>query len=178
MIGVQCTMYITLKGEFMKFLTKLAEMLKNFANAVAHSKIVRGGAAFAMALSIAAAAGACTTTPNPDQGHTPTPDKPPVVNPGNDDDDTPTLSQYSQILQNVLNSSYYDNLADGFIPGVIHGNIFQPLPYGFLEDEGFDITALKNDSLHSYTYTFIKDGEPNSLYLCSNVESTNAKDFY
>ncbi len=89
---------------------------------------------------------------------------PPIVNPGDNNGGTqnggtqnPNYANYSQILQNVLTDSYYENLesadkSDNKIGSnryTYNHPRFMALPYGFLEDEGFDIEAIKEKDLYA-----------------------------
>ena len=99
-------------------------------------------------------------------------------NNGNTNDNTIDMSQYSQLLQNVLNNEYYDSL---LIRTEISGEYdlyetgdFKPHPYAFLEDEGFDVESIKNGELDAYTMSYVLDEEPNNLYLYTRVaDKTN-----
>lgn len=162
----------------MNLITKLTEKLKNFANILAHSKIVKRGVAFALALSIAPAAIACTKTPNPnpDPDPDPTPGKPTPVTPGDDDD-------YSELLQNVLSSEYYNGLIDKYKSSSKEVNTFKkaelnPFPYGFYKSQGYDLNAIYNDELDYTASKYIKDDEPNALYIATNIETKGSKNYY
>ena len=96
--------------------------------------------------------------------------------------DSIDISEYSEILKTILTSDYYNNLIkDGKIAQTTGNhscrtsNKFQAIPYGFLEDEGYDIDAIKNDELKCETDIFVLDGE---LYIACRVENKANIDYY
>ncbi len=162
----------------MNLLTKLGEKFKNI-NDETKKRIMATVLAGGIALSGLGMTG-CTSC-NPDPNNT----NPPITNPGGDNggsqtpgnnnggtqtpgnnnggSQTPDYSKYSQILQNVLTDPYYDNLEfiheiDGY---KAHSNNlkYAAIPYGFLEDEGFDISKFKDKKLSciSRVYTINND---------------------
>ena len=152
----------------MNLLTKLNDELKRFAKTVGKSKIVRGGLAFAMGLTIAMGASACTgKNPNntKDPDHT-------ITDPNGDDN---PQTKYSQILQNVLDSDYYNGLIEmrrnKTILSESEKRSLEPIPYGFLAKQGFDVNELIQSENEVTSYQFIRESEPNSLYCALNVET-------
>ena len=106
-------------------------------------------------------------------------------NQNNNQDNNQENREYSQILQNVLTDNYYNGLiqeAEIYKKNndfsYIHSNAYNAIPYGFLEDEGFDVEAIKNDNLKCETEAFILNDEPNSLYLTCRVENKASTDYY
>lgn len=98
------------------------------------------------------------------------------------DGDKVDISEYSEILRNVLTKDYYSSLiAEGKVlqskgnQSYRTANKFQAIPYGFLEDEGYDIDAIKNDELKCETDIFVLDGE---LYIACRVENKASIDYY
>ncbi len=84
-----------------------------------------------------------------------------------------SLSKYSKLLQDVLTSEEYNNLiiyAHNSNPKILETGEFEPHPYAFLEDEGFDVEAIKkgNDLCHTISYTIADD--PTSLYMYTRVD--------
>ncbi len=76
--------------------------------------------------------------------------------------------RYSKILQNVLDNEYYNNLIDtakAGNPDLYESAKFAPHPYGFLEDEGYDVEAIKNGEIECLSHPFVIQEEPNSLYI-------------
>lgn len=88
------------------------------------------------------------------------------------------VSEYSQILQNILLDKTYDNLIYQATVGknyqLLETGVFEPHPYAFLESEGFDVQAIKNDEIDAYTMSFVKDEEPNHLYIFTRVMQDNS----
>ncbi len=72
-------------------------------------------------------------------------------------------SKYSQLLQNILN--------DNNLTGAYH-------PYDFLEDQGHDVDAIKRGDLTCKTSSYVKDSEPNNLYMMTYVETKAATPYY
>ena len=88
------------------------------------------------------------------------------------------VSGYSQILQNILLNKEYDNLIYQATVAkdyqLLETGVFEPHPYAFLEGEGFDVQAIKNDEIDAYTMSFVKDEEPNNLYIFTRVMQDNS----
>lgn len=166
----------------MNLLSKLREKFKNVKDETKKrvmSTILAGGIALSgLGLS------ACNSTTNNNDNT-----NPPIVNPGDNENEnqtpggdngnsqtpgegnggsqTPDYSKYSQILQNVLTDKYYwglegEETADDKIGAnrwTYNNPRFMAIPYGFLEDEGFDISKIKSGSLYckSDLYTINND---------------------
>ena len=88
----------------------------------------------------------------------------------------------SEILKTILYSDYYNGLIRKAKNSAANKNFdyetqnkYQAIPYGFLEDEGFDIDAIKEDRLKCETEVFLLDGE---LYLTCRVENKASTDYY
>lgn len=94
--------------------------------------------------------------------------------------ETEQQREYTEALQYVLNNPEYNALiaqvnreastnslknSDTWSSGKVSYR-----PYGFLEKQGFDVEALKNDSLLGTTRVFIRKDEPNNLYVCESAE--------
>ena len=80
--------------------------------------------------------------------------------------------KYSKLLQNVLTNEYYNSLIDSARSGnssLYESGAFQPHPYAFLEEEGFDVEAIQNKQLDCYTMSYVLDEEPNNLYMFTRV---------
>ena len=155
----------------MNLISKLIDKLQNVSPTTKRriiSLILAGGMAFS-GLTMAGCDNTSTTTP------------PPIVDSGTQN---PAYAKYSKILQNVLNdeNNYYYHLignADAYGKDSL-GNCYamnhpqyQCIPYGFLEDEGFDIEKLKNKELYCYSQMYSKG---NDLYIEVKAEkqaSTN-----
>ncbi|MBQ8428200.1 MAG: hypothetical protein IJX18_02980, partial [Clostridia bacterium] len=96
---------------------------------------------------------------------------------------TPDYSGFSQILQNVINKSYYANLIvdqqawDGDLTNSpAYGNAkYNAIPYGFLEEEGFDVNKIKNNQVDSKSDMY---SIGNDLYIELRVETKASKNYY
>ena len=98
-----------------------------------------------------------------------------------DNDSDEPVTQYSGILNAVLNSDYYDDISDEYVNSYYHEdtdfyyyeirNSESPIPYTFLEREGYDIEAIKNDKLSCETVAYIMDGDTTRLYISTHPES-------
>jgi len=129
-------------------------------------------------------------TPGGDNGETQTPggnggSQTPGENGGNTNggSTTPDYSKYSQILQNVLTDRYYANLIEmdhssykGYGSRNSYQNAqFNAIPFGFIEDEGFDISKIKNGLLETNVnlYTINKD-----LFIELRVETKASTNYF
>ena len=54
----------------------------------------------------------------------------------------------------------------------------QALPYGFYEDEGIDVAGVKNNDLSAGAHLYIKNDEPNNLYVSTDAETKTAESDY
>ncbi len=88
-------------------------------------------------------------------------------------------SQYSLPMQAVLKSDYYYNLLDFNEYTVPNTPLYDPHPYGFLKNQGYDIDAIKNQSLECETICYVKGTDKNNLYVNTRVETVdNFGDYY
>ena len=88
-------------------------------------------------------------------------------------------SQYSQILQDVLTSEYYNGLIQEYRHGVYsYSNKYAPIPYAFLESKGYNINDIKSDALKCEVSSFIKKNDLNTLYVSVKVETKSTSDDY
>ena len=99
-------------------------------------------------------------------------------NPGTTPPGQEQESQYSQLLQNVLTSNYYNTLIENAKnnSNVYNSGYMDPHPYAFLQQQGYDIDAIKNNQLECFTCSYILENEPNNLYINTRVE--NAGNYY
>jgi len=96
---------------------------------------------------------------------------------------TPDYSKHSQILQNVLTDPYYSSLIamDKYHYDTTRTNLhlknpkYNAIPYGFLENEGYDIDYIKSNKVNSISDMFL-DG--NSLYLAIRIETKATQNYY
>lgn len=179
----------------MNLLTKLAEKFKNINNET-KKRVVATVLAGSIALSGLGIVGCAGCNPDPNNTN------PPIVTPGGDNGETqtpggngggqtpggnggsqtpggnsgsqtPDYSKFSQILQNVLTDSLYFNLINSTSVNTYNNPVYQPIPYGFLEDEGFDIVQIKRKNLKCTSELFSIE---NDLYVELKAEieaSTN-----
>lgn len=112
------------------------------------------------------------TQPNNENNSTNTSTEDSTSTPSNENS-KPDLSQYSELLQYVLTDSYYNDIIDKLNSGQINKDsaFLDPHPYAFLEDEGFNIDNIKNNLLTCNTRAFVKENEPNNLYMAVYVET-------
>ncbi len=139
-----------------------------------------------MALASVAAVSACT--PNPENPSVDVdPDRPGPVTPIDPDNpntpEEPTTPEvtHSQLLYDVLNNSEYNALIENYQADASVRNLqqYDPIPYGFFEERGYNIADIKNDTLRADAVAYIKDSEPNNLYIATKVEGTGyARPFY
>ena len=109
-------------------------------------------------------------TQNPDNNQAENPDNNQNhnQNQGNQNqDNTIDLSEYSDLMKNVLTKEYYLNTLKTAHPD---SQYFESNPYGFLRDEGFDNSKILDETYQCYSRSFILDEEPNSLYVLTRVE--------
>lgn len=92
----------------------------------------------------------------------------------------PDYSKYSQILQTVLTDNYYQGLIGtdlSYSSGTYAYNnqSFQAIPYGFLEDEGFNVKDIKNGNLETTADLYSID---NNLYIELKTEIQSTKNYF
>lgn len=146
-------------------ITRAINRLKaSFKNAKLSKRITTLGLATAFAVSGVAFA-ACS-------------DNNPSKNPNTDPN--PTESEYSQILNDVLNSEYYNNLTDMYEndPTYQISKIHEAIPYTFLTREGFNTQAIKDERINCDSVAFVKDDDTNTLYLSTKVGTDGADPYY
>lgn len=132
-------------------------------NAKISKKIATLGLATALVASGLTFAGCFGNNPDPNPGPGPDP------NPG------PIESEYSQIMDTVLNDEYYTSLVDNFTYEDNSSAYYDPHPYGFLEDEGYNIDDIKNGTLKCYSTSYMKD---DGYYIRTMVENKASTDYY
>lgn len=83
--------------------------------------------------------------------------------------------EYSEILENILNNSTYNQLisAAKTNPNIYNEGEFKPHPYTFLQQEGFDIEKIMNGTHEAYTLSYVKEDEPNNLYMFTRVNNNS-----
>lgn len=93
------------------------------------------------------------------------------------------ISHFSQVLRTVLTDDYYRNLVNegeakkafGFLASCSTANKYQAIPYRFLEDEGYNITAILNNEIACETDVFVINNE---LYIACRVENKASTPYY
>ena len=142
-------------------LVRLLNKLKNFFK---NNKIVKRVATLVIsgALSTTIMFGCAPKEPTP---------KP---NPNN-----PT-SKYSTILENVLEDEYYNGLIDAAKEDdeLYRSAKFDPHPYAFLKSKGQNVDKIKSGDLKCRTVSYVKEDEPNNLYMMTYVENEASDPYY
>ena len=158
----------------MNLISKLINKLQN-VNPTTKNRII----SLFLAGGIALSAGTMAACNNSDPTNTP----PPIVNPGGENPGNPEYSKYSQILQNVLNDMYYTSLisvdqtwtgSEQESPSYKNPK-YNAIPYGFLEEEGFNIEQIKNKQLSSKSDMYIIG---NDLFIELRVETKASKNYF
>lgn len=94
------------------------------------------------------------------------------------------LSDYSEIYQKVMTDSRYDTRYEQIRNLGSNGsfNIADPIPYGFLERNGFDVSAIKAEKLECDSYVYRPNDDKDHLYVNlraeKNVNGTICSMFY
>lgn len=167
----------------MSLISKLNEKFKNIKDNTKKrvmATILAGG----IALSGLGMAGCNPNSNNPDNTN------PPITNPGDENtgnnnggSQNPNYSKFSQILQNVINDRYYVDLlvtheawdgSDQTAPGYNNAK-YNAIPYGFLEDEGYNISSIKNNFVKSQSDLY---SIGNDLYIELRIETKATKNYY
>lgn len=92
--------------------------------------------------------------------------------------ETEQQREYSQALQYVLNNPEYNALiaqAKREASNEDHptyNKYFDSVPYGFFEKQGYNVNALKNETLECFAFPFFKSDEPNNLYVVASAETS------
>ena len=95
----------------------------------------------------------------------------------------PDYTKYSQLLQDVLKSDYYNgligelnqNLKDKINAGNFDAdfNLFESIPYRFLESKGEDIKNIKMNNVRASTEQYVLDSDKNTLFNKINLTYQN-----
>ena len=162
----------------------LVKLANNLKNAFTSKTGKRAITSLALAGVLAATMVGCTYTPSTNK---PVDPDNPIVDPINPDNPNPNpdnpdpTEQYSDILRAVLNDPYYDEVIEEYHnaeEGTERVNKIFAIPYGYLESIGVDTTPIKNDEVEAYATTYIKDDEPNYLYVYARVENNDSTPYY
>lgn len=85
----------------------------------------------------------------------------------------------SEILRAVLENDYYRNVASDYaVNGHFANQKFNPVPYGYLEQMGHDINAIKNNEIKCFSQLYTKESAKNSLFVATRVECNDASQPY
>lgn len=148
------------------------------------SQIIKSVAGLAIAGSIALSMAGCDydIIIKPKDPSTDT--NPPVTDttsPNNNSNDQSQLENYSELLQNVLTNDYYNSLIDSARAGndaLYETPNFRSIPYAFLEDEGYDVNAIRSGEITCFASAYVINAEPNNLYVKAFVSSNTATPYY
>lgn len=84
-------------------------------------------------------------------------------------------SKYSQILQTVLDSNYYNEMIDKSMEensAIFFSNPnFAPIPYAFLQQNGFNVAAIRDRQLKCNTEMYFIGDDTNNLYMSVHVQN-------
>lgn len=167
----------------MSLISKITEKLKNPTN----GKILRKGVAsvaLASTLALSGCSGlASIFNPNNGQTNNPNIDNDNQTQIGGDGSATTPeedLSGFSQITYNLLENSYYRNLMENYSSKQSgrSSQIYDPIPYAFLQSEGYNIERIKNNEIECNSMPYVKDGEENNLYIALRVETDAQTPYY
>ena len=106
-----------------------------------------------------------------------------IINQGSSNADadlteTETTQEYSEALQYVLNNPEYNELISQAKREAsnedhpTYNKYFDSVPYGFFEKQGYNVNALKNETLECFAFPFFKADEPNNLYVVTSAETS------
>lgn len=93
---------------------------------------------------------------------------------GTQGDDSSSQNRYCDILTDIINDPYYDQVIEDYRAeeySVIQ-NAEAPIPYAFLEREGYDVDAIKNDQLSCESVAYIIGDDTSKLYLSVKAETS------
>lgn len=171
---------------------KEANLLNRLYAKFHNTKICKRMVALALVSVMATASVGCdvtitpstdTTTPSISENN-PSINANPDVSQGGEVEETTkpnsNLNKYSELLQYVLTNEKYQNIIANYRAGALdlQSAQFDPHPYAFLEDEGFDVEAIKKGDLFCGTRAFVKEDEPNNLYILTRVETKAANPYF
>ncbi len=144
-----------------------SNLVRRAASKFNTAKIVKALSLLVLAPTLALSAVSCSTT---------TQTNPPIVVDGTGSGSshgqgTTQNSKYSELLTSVLNNEEYKSLiAEAKAnPELFESAKFDPHPYGFFEDEGYNVSAIKNGSMPCETMSYVLDDEPNNLYIATRL---------
>ena len=138
----------------------------------------RRAAALAVALAAAFAFAACS----PASGNSAQQNEPSDPNtPSEPSEPSAPTASHSDLLYGILANSYYRKIVSDLresAGAADHSQLYDPIPYGFLEDRGHDISGIKNDTLQADSVAYTKEDEPNHLYIATRAETAAEFPYY
>ncbi len=151
------------------FLAKISSKLKSLRN----SKIVKRIASFALATSITFSLSACTNINNPSPNSS-------TTSTASTTSSATNQRKYSTLVQNILKNDEYSRIADLVMNKEIESKspLLDPHPYSFLASQGHDVEGVKSGRLKCNTISFVKDTEPNNLYIATYIENAGTTPYY
>lgn len=166
---------IKLKENYMSLITKLSEKLKKIST----KGVI--GLVLASAITLAGCDFGTNVDNNNNQGIGDSQGE--IELPNEKPNESENEHTFSQLTLDMLNDEYYKNLIE---EKKANPNStlykFQPIPYGFLEDEDLNIELIKSNSDYCQTYIYTTDEDSNNLYLSLDYENNNTypsyHDFY
>ena len=168
----------------MSLISKITEKLKKNTTENLKKKTTKAVAsvALASALALSGCSGLASIF-NPNSGQTNNPNNDNQTQIGGDGSTTTPEEddrKFSQITYNLMENKYYETLMDNFSSSASgrDSQIYDPIPYGFLQNEGFNIDRIKNDELECDSMPYRKDGEENNLYIALRVETDAQTPYY
>lgn len=156
----------------MNLLSKLSEKIK-----VQGKSIIKKFLQIALATAITFGVAGCSTTNTPTNSQSNLTSSTTSSQSAGSSSSSSEIEQYSQILQNVLTDSYYDEIL-AITGGNSHPQITQAIPYAFLQKKGKDIDAIKNEDIYCYATSYIKNKDTNSLYVSCRLENKATETYY
>ena len=150
--------------------SRAAKRKKHKNHTYGHGRVKKVVMSLILALSATFLALTGCTTDTTDPGKTPGTD--PGTNPGTN----PT--EYSQLLEDILESEYYNRLSDDYFNNRVFGAEVDRLPSGFLENEGYDISTFSENQVEYHTISYVKNDDTNSLYVSTRIRNDGPDKYY
>lgn len=159
---------------------KIINLIRKLSSKLHSAKITQKILSLVLASATVLTISSCTIMPTPDPNDN-------TVNNGqnnngnnnqnNNQNNQIDWSEYSQLLEDLCKDEYYVNLlaqARNGNSALYETGEFDPHPYAFLENEGFDVKKIKNGSIEAHSLSYVLDEEPNNLYINTRVLQDNS----
>ena len=164
-----------MENQHENFIEKLTNLIKKLYAKLHNAKISKKIASLILTTATVLTISSCdpSTFPNNDNDTTNNGQN----NEQNNQQNQIDWSKYSQLLEDLCNDPYYDNLilrAKANDKSVFESGELAPHPYAFLEDEGFDVAKIKNGSIEAHTLSYVLDESPNNLFINTRVLQDNS----